>query len=213
MQLKKEMRDMEGNLDVLTKHLETKRDDMQDMESLNQVLLVKERKTNDEIQEARMELISGFQDLLYDHSKIGIKRMGEINLKPFRDVCKKKFASQDWNAKSVELCSLWQERIKNPQWFPFKVIKRINGEFEEIIDDKDDELKRLKNELGEQVYKAVCCALSEVNEYNPSSRYAVSELWNLKEDRKARLKEAIESLRKQLKVLNRTANRGSSVRH
>ncbi|KAL5729436.1 hypothetical protein ACHQM5_002389 [Ranunculus cassubicifolius] len=206
--LKTQMRALKGNVDVLTKHLETKRDDMQYVESLNNVLVVKELKTNDEIQESRKKLTTGFQKLIRDHSTIGIKRMGELNPKPFRDVCMKKFATEDWDTKSAELCSLWQERIKDSLWFPFKVVQSKSGEYVEIIDDKDNELKQLKNELGEQVYKAVCCALSEINEYNPSSRYAEPVLWNMKEDRKARLEEAIECVLEQMVILKRTRNRG-----
>lgn len=66
----------------------------------------------------------------------------------------------------------------------------INGcGIQEIIDVEDEKLKSLKNEYGEQVYNAVASALSEMNQYNPSGRYTIPELWNFKENRKATLKE------------------------
>lgn len=62
---------------------------------------------------------------------------------------------------------------------------------QEIIDENDDKLKDLKNQLGDEVYKAVTTALMEMNEYNPSGRYIIPELWNFKEGRKASLKEGV----------------------
>jgi len=55
-------------------------------------------------------------------------------------------------------------------------------------------LKELRNGWGEAVYKAVIDALLELNDYNPSGRFVVPELWNYKEGRKASLKEGIEYL-------------------
>ena len=55
-------------------------------------------------------------------------------------------------------------------------------------------MKELKCRWGEEVYKVVADALLELNDYNPSGRFVVSELWNYKEGRKASLKEAIEFL-------------------
>lgn len=46
--------------------------------------------------------------------------------------------------------------------------------------------------MGEEVYKAVTTALIEINEHNPSGGYAVPELWNFKESRKATIKETLE---------------------
>lgn len=62
---------------------------------------------------------------------------------------------------------------------------------QEIIDENDDKLKDLKNQLGDEVYKAVTTALMELNDYNPSGRYIIPELWNFKEERKASLKEGV----------------------
>lgn len=64
-------------------------------------------------------------------------------------------------------------------------------------------LKNLKEEWGNEIYEAVCKALLEMNEYNPSGRYVVSELWNTKEDRKATVKEVVSYIMKQLKTPRR----------
>lgn len=64
---------------------------------------------------------------------------------------------------------------------------------QEIIDDEDEKLKELKNDHAE-VYEVVTNALLESNEYNPSSRYPVPEVWNKKERRRATLKEIIHYL-------------------
>ncbi|KAF6142319.1 hypothetical protein GIB67_023344 [Kingdonia uniflora] len=59
---------------------------------------------------------------------IEIKRMGELGLKVFQDTCKYKFKGEEWNINSAELCSTWQENIKDSAWYPFKKI-RVNGKF------------------------------------------------------------------------------------
>lgn len=59
-----------------------------------------------------------------------------------------------------------------------------------MIEEEDDKLKNLRNEHDDEVYQAVITALKELNEYNPSGRYPIQELWNIKEDRKASLKDA-----------------------
>lgn len=48
--------------------------------------------------------------------------------------------------------------------------------------------------MGEAAYNSVVNALLELNEYNPSGRYVVKELWNFKERRRARLKEVIDCI-------------------
>ena len=52
---------------------------------------------------------------------------------------------------------------------------------------------------GDAAYKAVADALMEMNEYNPSGRYVVPELWNFEEGRKARLQEVIKCMIEELK--------------
>lgn len=65
-----------------------------------------------------------------------------------------------------------------------------------MIDESDGKLEGLKRELGEEVYKAVITALREINEFNPSGRYIITELWNFAEGRKATLKEGASCLLK-----------------
>lgn len=74
---------------------------------------------------------------------------------------------------------------------------------QEVIEEDDEKLQALKNELGDDAYKAVTTALLEMNEYNPSGRYCVPELWNFKEGRRATLKEGIAHVMRQLKTLKR----------
>ena len=74
---------------------------------------------------------------------------------------------------------------------------------QQTIDEKDDKLKNLKDEYGVHVYNAVTTALLELNEYNPSGRYAIPELWNFEQTRRASLKEGISALLKQCELQKR----------
>ncbi|GFZ07936.1 XH/XS domain-containing protein [Actinidia rufa] len=112
--------------------------------------------------------IGGWSEMLSSRILIGIKRMGELDMKPFQNTCKARFPHS-----------------------------------EEIIDEDDELLKNLKEEWGVEIHEAVTAALIEMNEYNPSGRYVISELWNFKEKRKATLKEVIAYILKSLKTLKR----------
>jgi CRISPR/Cas system-associated exonuclease Cas4 (RecB family) len=72
---------------------------------------------------------------------------------------------------------------------------------QEILDEEDEKLKSLKDELGDEVHDAVAIALKELNEYNPSGRYTIPELWNFREGRKASLKEGVSYLMQRLMKL------------
>lgn len=194
---------IQKKMEEMNDELQEKRDNLEATEAMNQTLIVKERQSNDELQEARKELIEGLNEMLNGpKTNIGIKRMGELDQKVFVNACKKRFRLEEAGIKGVELCSLWQESVKNSGWHPFKVIT-VNDKSESVIDDGDDKLLKLKKEWGEDIHSAVVKALKEINEYNPSGGYTVNELWNFKEDRKATLKEVIAYIVEHIKPTKR----------
>ncbi|KAI3860538.1 hypothetical protein MKX03_025470 [Papaver bracteatum] len=132
--------------------------------------------------------------------------MGELNDKPFRDICIKKFSSTEWETKSVELCSLWQNRIQDSGWYPYKHVT-VDKKPHEVINEDDTKLRELKDEWGKEVHDAVATASLEMNQYNASGRYPVRELWNFKEGRQASLKEAMEYVLQKLKALRSVKRR------
>ncbi|KAK9138488.1 hypothetical protein Sjap_009082 [Stephania japonica] len=181
--------------------LKEKESELEDLEDLNQTLIVKERMSNDELQEAKKELIGGLKELSA-RAFIGVKRMGELDPKPFRESCKRKYSMDEAEEKAVVLCSTWEDYLRDPEWHPFKVIE-VNNKHQEIINEEDEKLNELKGELGEEAYNAVVAALTEMNEYNPSGRYIVPELWNFKDGRKATLKEGVSFILRQWKANKR----------
>lgn len=192
-------------MEDLNKKLAEKVEEIQDIEALNQTLILRDHMSNQELQDLRKELINVFPTLPVG-TTIGIKRMGEVNENPFKDACLKAYPGQAWETRTVELSSLWQAKINNPNWQPFKKMYK-NGKYMEVIDEDDKVLDELRSTWGEAVYDAVANALLELNEYNPSGRYVVSELWNFREGRKASLKEATQRLIQQLKALNSSKRR------
>ncbi|XP_051189999.1 factor of DNA methylation 1 [Lolium perenne] len=193
--------DVKKRTEELTKQLDERMDAMEHMDELNQTLIIKERMTNDELQDAKKELIKGLADLLNPRSIIGIKRMGELDEKAFLNACKERYGAEA-ETKALELCSLWQDNLRDANWHPFKVV--ATGEtHKQIIDEGDEKLVGLKEQLGEEVYKAVTTALLEINEYNPSGSYVVSELWNNKENKKASMGEVVDHILKQWKLQKR----------
>jgi XH domain len=67
-------------------------------------------------------VMQGLSDMLTGRALIGIKRMGEIDEKPFHVACKHKFSKGDAEYQAAMLSSKWQDELKNPEWHPFKMI-------------------------------------------------------------------------------------------
>ncbi|KAL7114282.1 hypothetical protein ACP275_04G111100 [Erythranthe tilingii] len=160
----------------------------------------KARRTDDELQEARKELMTGFNDIRSVHfANIGIKKIGEINEKVFKDTLIKRLPSEEAEVEARKLCCLWQEKIKHTESGLFRI-----GDDNRLVINEDDELLRnLKNEWGDEIYAAVTTAWLELEEYNPSGYDVVSDLWNFKENRSATLKEGVSYIFTPLKTLKR----------
>ncbi|KAK9940538.1 hypothetical protein M0R45_017193 [Rubus argutus] len=198
--------------EILDKFNEVK-DDLEDREELNKVLTVMEREHRTELQAARKELINGLQGGSTSRSPplVGLKRVGELDEKPFRTAIKKRLGPKrervaDINEKALVLCSQWEAYLKDPSWHPFKVTIDEGKEME-VIDDDDEKLNGLKMEFGDEVFEAVKTALVELNEYNPSGRYPVQELWNFDVGRKASLAEGVSHILKPPKQKKRRTTR------
>ncbi|XP_073136533.1 factor of DNA methylation 4-like [Henckelia pumila] len=186
----------EKKLESIKEELREKEDELEGLDSLNQALIVKERNTNDELQDARKQLINCLRD---SRANICVKKMGELDAKPFFRFERRKNSNKEKAfEKAAKICSLWEDYLRDPGWHPYKVIS-VGGKHKEILDEDDEKLKELKAELGDEIYEAVTVALNEMNDYNPSGRYPVPELWNTKEKRKVSLTEGIQHLLKQWK--------------
>ncbi|XP_058748391.1 factor of DNA methylation 4-like [Vicia villosa] len=201
-------------LDLIKMDLQEKEEQLEEVVDLQQALVVKDLKTNDELQEARKKLISwiGYPE---DTSEviISVKRMGELDTKPFVEASKRKFPAKgkgkaarrrlavERKMKATEWCSQCDDYLRDPNWHPFEVVTDKEGNSKEILKENDEKLNSLRDELGDEVHDAVVTALKELNEYNPSGRYPVPELWNFKEGRKASLKEGVAHLMSQWKEM------------
>ncbi|KAL2534487.1 Factor of DNA methylation 1 [Abeliophyllum distichum] len=142
---------------------------MDGLEDINKQLLTKELLSNDELQKARKELITGLNEMLSSSRvNIGIKRMGEIYEKAFQNTVRHKFPPEEAEIKTVELCSPWQEKLKNPDFHPFKII-HIDGKHEKCCRRMMNLYISLRMNGGDEIYNAVTTALKELNDYNPSS--------------------------------------------
>ncbi|TVU21920.1 hypothetical protein EJB05_31591, partial [Eragrostis curvula] len=135
-----------------------------------QIKMEKLGDTNAELQEIQGKLIAGMEDELNGRTALGFKRIGELDEKPFLNVCKRRYGNDDYLTKAAELIKNWQEEIKNPTWHPFKMVTQADGANKEVINDDDRKLKYLCTEFGVDVCNAVKTALMQVNE---------PVLWNL----------------------------------
>ncbi|GJN05820.1 hypothetical protein PR202_ga23487 [Eleusine coracana subsp. coracana] len=97
-------------------------------DELNSVAMTKYIEATTELKDARKELIKVFQEMpiLRFNASIGIKRMGEMNMKPFKEACQRLYgndAGEEWMIRSVKLIIDWQEQVKKPSWHPFKTVE------------------------------------------------------------------------------------------
>ncbi|CAK9146345.1 unnamed protein product [Ilex paraguariensis] len=189
--------------------IESLEEELERLEELNQALVIKERKSDDECQQARKEIIT-------------------------EAAAKRRCLGNEVDEKSWEMCSLWKDYLRILAGTLLRLSRLqvgrstslvggglvcISGEIvlgfsvpllltpiSEIIDEEDENLKNPKTDNGNEVYMAVIAALMEINEYNPSGRYVVPELWNYEEGRKATLKEGVSYILSQLRVLKRRRN-------
>ncbi|TVU21924.1 hypothetical protein EJB05_31595, partial [Eragrostis curvula] len=128
-------------------------------EKLGSARVQKHIHTNVELQ----KLKAGWRDQIKRQTGLGFKRIGELDEKPFLNVCKIRYGNDDYLTKGSELIKNWQEEIKNPTWHPFKAVKQADGVNKEVINDDDTKLKCLWNEFGNDVCDAVKTALMEIN--------------------------------------------------
>jgi hypothetical protein len=68
------------------------------------------------------------------HTCIGVKRMGALDNKPFHEAMKRKYNEEEADMRASELCSLWEEYLKDPDWHPLKVTT-IEGKHQVLILD------------------------------------------------------------------------------
>ncbi|CAO2193641.1 unnamed protein product [Urochloa humidicola] len=153
-----------------------------------------------ELQETRQEVIKCVASMMVgDCTVIGIKRMGQLDEKPFHYACKRKYRDDNPEGKAARLVSSWQEELKNKSWNPFTTIL-VDGEEKDVVNEEDPKLRQLWTEYGDNVCNAVKVALRELNEYSPQGRHAVNELWNFREGRKATMAEVVNYIFEQLKT-------------
>uniref|UniRef100_A0A0E0MRB2 Factor of DNA methylation 1-5/IDN2 domain-containing protein n=1 Tax=Oryza rufipogon TaxID=4529 RepID=A0A0E0MRB2_ORYRU len=175
--------DIHDKMEKLSGRLERKKECL---EELSRELLKKERESNDELQEARKELIMLKQQLQVMKYLDKMEKLSEIL------ECEKKRLEE----LSGELVK--KERESNDE------LQEARKELTmEVVDDDDTKLRHLWIEYGDDVCNAVKTALSEVNEYNASGRYVVPELWNFRKGRKATMKEVLKYIFGQIETTSK----------
>ncbi|KAJ1377215.1 putative domain XH [Sesbania bispinosa] len=123
MQLRRElnvMKDMENEFlkTVATLHMNVMEKErlLQESEDFNQSLIIKEREGNDELQKARKKMIEGIGERSSRCANIGVKRMGEVDTRPFLKVmgAKEKYNKEDAVQRALEVCSMWEKYLADP---------------------------------------------------------------------------------------------------
>lgn len=69
----------------------------------------------------------GLKDLSDDRTTIGVKKLGEIDVKPFLNVCNQRFTGDEAMVQFAMLYSKWQHNINDLSWVPFKVLEDEDG--------------------------------------------------------------------------------------
>ncbi|KAH6819576.1 hypothetical protein C2S51_003179 [Perilla frutescens var. frutescens] len=197
------------------KALKTLRKENEELKRSNAGLLAKERRIHDELQRARKELAKGLN--VWQSGKnvsFGIKKMGKIDVIPFKKACRKRFSKREADDIAADLCHMLQEQIKNCDWYPFRFVGDDKGKLEISVNDDDELLRALKQKWGDEVYNAVIIALKDLNEYSPRKRHAVPEIWNFNKNRKAKMEEVISFVFAELlaqKQLNKTGKTATQL--
>lgn len=65
--------------------------------------------------------------MINDCAVVGIKKMGQLDEKPFHYACKRKHRDDDPEGKAARLVSSWQEELNNISWNPF-ITSLVDGE-------------------------------------------------------------------------------------
>ncbi|KAF3973901.1 hypothetical protein CMV_002701 [Castanea mollissima] len=184
-------------IDALRKELEEKVDELQSMDTLNQTLILKEHMSNLELQDARKELINGLQDIWNDQDLFGIKRMGEVDEKPFKEFVDGKMQEEvidKGDSKPKELRSVWGEEVFKAVTDALLELNDYNSSGRYVVPELWNFNERRKASLKE-VIKYMIEELKTLKSYIPP------ELWNFNEGRKASLKEVIKNMIEELKTL------------
>ncbi|KAL6200196.1 hypothetical protein ACLB2K_029978 [Fragaria x ananassa] len=131
-------------MDEIKQTLKEKEDECEDLDTLCQTLMVRERRSNDEVQEARKELVNGLCDPTTQVHKnsvhIGVKLLGDLDVRPFETAMKRRCSKAEADVKTLEVCSLWETYLADPYWHPFKIITNEAGCSKEIINEEDEKL-------------------------------------------------------------------------
>ncbi|CAO2179081.1 unnamed protein product [Urochloa humidicola] len=122
LEVRKHMPDGEGSkskeeMDRLSKELKEKEKELDEMQLRTNHLIVKDKESNDMLTKAREELETGFHELSSSgRAHIGIKVVGQLDLKPFLNACRQRLSEGDAGLCAAELCSKWQAQIQNSKF-------------------------------------------------------------------------------------------------
>lgn len=66
------------------------------------------------------------------NSHIAVKRMGELDPKPFLEAMKRKYSEEEAEDRASDLCSMWAEHLRDPDWHPLRVIE-VDGKHKVLL--------------------------------------------------------------------------------